>query len=329
MQSNNHLILAFGMRRSGTSWLGKILDSHPDTLYRHEPDSLVKLAKVPFFPTEALDQQAQDSVREYVDNIDKIKAATVCAKLPFFSKNYYSSFRFALYKINALIAKVFIKHLNSQVPVFNFIGKSKRNEARLVWKSIESVPRLGELAKACPEAKIVLIVRHPCGFIASFLKGQAQGHMPVTAANNVDKVIWERQLKWEQAKAYGLTMEKILSMSQIQVLAWEWLICNEKAISDLKDNANALVVRYEDLCQSPEQEAKKLFAHCDLSWNEQSDAFVSKSTQQKGDSAYFSVFKDPSVTANKWRETLSQEDIDTVKEIVSQSPAGKLFLDLF
>ena len=31
-------ILLFGAPRSGTSWLGRILDSHPDTLMRHEPD---------------------------------------------------------------------------------------------------------------------------------------------------------------------------------------------------------------------------------------------------------------------------------------------------
>lgn len=29
-------ILLFGLPRSGTTWLGKLFDSHPDTLYRHE-----------------------------------------------------------------------------------------------------------------------------------------------------------------------------------------------------------------------------------------------------------------------------------------------------
>ena len=33
-------ILLFGMPRSGTTWLGKIFDSHPQVLYRHEPDYL-------------------------------------------------------------------------------------------------------------------------------------------------------------------------------------------------------------------------------------------------------------------------------------------------
>jgi sulfotransferase family protein len=32
-------ILILGAPRSGTTWLAKIVDSHPDVLYRHEPDA--------------------------------------------------------------------------------------------------------------------------------------------------------------------------------------------------------------------------------------------------------------------------------------------------
>src|ERR1700712_540760 len=33
------IILVLGAPRSGTTWLAKIVDSHPDVLYRHEPDA--------------------------------------------------------------------------------------------------------------------------------------------------------------------------------------------------------------------------------------------------------------------------------------------------
>src|SRR6185312_4530492 len=42
-------ILIFGLPRSGTTWIGKLFDSHPDTLYRHEPDSVRRLS-MPLFP---------------------------------------------------------------------------------------------------------------------------------------------------------------------------------------------------------------------------------------------------------------------------------------
>ena len=44
---NQPLILLFGQPRSGTTWIGKIFDSHPDTLYRHEPDSGSALKSIP------------------------------------------------------------------------------------------------------------------------------------------------------------------------------------------------------------------------------------------------------------------------------------------
>jgi len=38
-----------GMTRGGNTWLGKIFDAHPDVLYRHEPDSILKTKTVPAF----------------------------------------------------------------------------------------------------------------------------------------------------------------------------------------------------------------------------------------------------------------------------------------
>ena len=35
-------VLVVGLARSGTSWLGKILDSDPSVLYRYKPDNLSK-----------------------------------------------------------------------------------------------------------------------------------------------------------------------------------------------------------------------------------------------------------------------------------------------
>jgi hypothetical protein len=38
------IFLVFGLPRSRTTWLGKIFDSQPDTLYRHEPNNHPRLA---------------------------------------------------------------------------------------------------------------------------------------------------------------------------------------------------------------------------------------------------------------------------------------------
>jgi Sulfotransferase family len=43
LELSSHAILILGSPRSGTSWLAKIFDSHPEVLYRHEPDEVASI----------------------------------------------------------------------------------------------------------------------------------------------------------------------------------------------------------------------------------------------------------------------------------------------
>lgn len=52
------IVLILGAPRSGTSWLAKMFDSHPDVLYRHEPDTVRRAEDLPW--TCEPDQISQD-----------------------------------------------------------------------------------------------------------------------------------------------------------------------------------------------------------------------------------------------------------------------------
>jgi len=44
------MILILGSGRSGTTFLAKLFDSHPEVIYRHEPDSIIISKNIPFQP---------------------------------------------------------------------------------------------------------------------------------------------------------------------------------------------------------------------------------------------------------------------------------------
>ncbi len=58
------------------------------------------------------------------------------------------------------------------------------------------------------------------------------------------------------------------------------------------------------------------------------DQLVEKSTHNHSD-GYYSVYKNPVLAVSKWRKHLSDEDINLIKNSISKSKAGKLFVNSF
>src|SRR5690606_26486931 len=98
-------ILLFGMPRSGTTWIGKIFDSHPDTLYRHEPDSWGRLNAIPLMaPVERAAEYAP-TVREFCAALPGMGLTKVAASTPLFPKRYYSPLQYQLFRLGVVSVK--------------------------------------------------------------------------------------------------------------------------------------------------------------------------------------------------------------------------------
>ena len=74
---------------------------------------------------------------------------------------------------------------------------------RLAWKSIESLGRLGLVLESLPDARSVHIVRHPCGYVASVLRGEAAARFDHNAAA-ADFPIYEMLSGTAPARRRGL-----------------------------------------------------------------------------------------------------------------------------
>jgi len=318
------LILLFGMPRSGTTWLGKVFDSHPQTLYRHEPDSGGALDKMlPLFPELALAERYRDAIHSFVAALPHDRSLRASGKLPLFPKDYQSAPGHVIHKWLILISKI-ISRWRWTLEVPGLIRSDYSGPFYLAWKSIESLGRLGVITYLLPACRTIHIIRHPCGFVASVLGGEARGLLPGAVPASEDYGILELLMQTPQAQRRGLTVEHLRTLQPEERLAWRWLLYNEKALEDLQTADNARTVRYEDLCHDPAGGYRVLFEFAGLSWESQTAHFVDASTH-KEQSAYFSVFKDPERAASGWRRKLSLEQQQRILAVVADSQPGALY----
>jgi Sulfotransferase family len=308
-------ILLFGMPRSGTTWLGKIFDSHPRVLYRHEPDSWERI-QIPIIASRAERSRYEAMLREYVAALPAIRVDRVCGKRPLFPKDYASPWAVRRYAVASALhrglARIGLETAAACPPT-----PRSGDDYRLVWKSIESLGRLGLLIDSLPEARSVHIVRHPCGYVASVLRGEAASQFDHVCAAS-DLPIYEMLSRTEPARRRSLTLDVFRGMTAVERLAWRWVIFNEVAFEDTAANPRNLVLYYEELCAAPEAVTRRLFEFSGLVWNEQTAAFLRSSTarERKG---YYSVFKDPLESAWHWMGGLVAPDAARIAEVAAGS----------
>jgi hypothetical protein len=195
-----------------------------------------------------------------------------------------------------------------------------------VWKSIESLGRAGTIAGALPDAQVVLLIRHPCAYIASVLRGEQAHRFTGTDAQSEDYGVLEALLDTDTARSRELTLAQLQRATPEERLAWRWLLVNEKALVETRQQSNCQLLIYEELCKEPAAMGRRLLESCGLNWDAQCTAFLGASTSQ-ADERYYGVFKDPLEAANRWRQELPDETVARVRAVVAGSAAGRLYFD--
>lgn len=311
------VILLLGAPRSGTTWLAKIFDSHPDVLYRHEPDTVFRDERMQNFFRSADIPALREVAETYLRRLIGTSTLKTAGSLPIFAKNYYpaavqSLRRGIIYALRVAeklgAATRTVKH----IPIPDMLDPAHHPNLRVVIKSVSSRGRTRLFAEALQGCRVIYIVRDPCGQVASMRRGTELGKFE-------DRIYPEEILFTDQAALYGLTAERLRGMTYVEQLAWNWAILNEKAIDDLAGLSRAKVIRYQDLCMDPIGQAQELFAFCGLSWNEQTEVFVHESTRSNAPDRYYQVFKNTEAAMNKWRGELDREEQQQILSVVRQT----------
>lgn len=316
------VIYVLGEPRSGTTWIGKIIDSHPAIIYRHEPDFATYDDELPFIIPESDQARYVDRAREFFIKLLTEPTLKAAGPPPFFPKLHQfpgaGPLRAGIVTALATLRGIGgLSHLN-QAYVPDLATISQRSGSKFALKSVGAAGRAGVLRQAFPDARFIYVLRHPCGQVRSVLEGRRSGRAePHDAARSAALL--------PNLTRYGLTADKLRSVSDVELFTWIWCLKNEMALDALRNAGNCHIVHYERVCQNPIDEAKALFAFTGLDWNSQTEKFLRDSTGYKGRDRYYRVFRDANAAANKWRTALSNEDKQTVLGIVAQTSLGPLW----
>jgi hypothetical protein len=170
-------IFILGVPRSGTSWLAKILDSHPDVLYRHEPDIVLRNSTLPSHcePGEAAKLNACKA-GDWLNALAALSNPRTAGERPIFRKSYHTARQTAVRKAIITFSKIaegarLMKNVIGSIKIPDFVDLDSAAYSKLVLKSVSSIARIPLLLEAAPEAHFIHIIRHPCGQVASVLRG--------------------------------------------------------------------------------------------------------------------------------------------------------------
>jgi hypothetical protein len=303
-------ILVLGYPRSGTTWLAKIFDSHPDILYRHEPDELSPAR--PDLPPEA---QITAWIRQ--------RGLRSAAKRPGFPKSWRPA---PLDRVRtafgtALAASGRWKtaaRLTAHVGLPDFVAPDRWSRVRAAIKLVNWDGTMA--ATRMPRTRSILILRHPCGQIASVMAGLASGRFAEGRADLAPA----RAL----AARRGVTAAAFDALPGPGKFAWSWLAFNEPVADGLGRLPNARIILYEELCRDPGRIARDLFAFAGLDWHPQTAAFLESSTRHGRASGYYDVFRTTGIVADRWRHVMSRSDQEAVRAAVRTSPLSGWWPDL-
>ncbi len=322
------VVLLFGMPRSGTTWIGKIFDSHPATLYRHEPDSYLPLRDLPLLISGRGDSYCGE-ITGYVERLRECRMPVVTTKLPLFPKHYLSRGGYLMYRASVYLS-IAVRRITPGLgsPTFNPLGRGGEHGPCLVWKSVESLGRLAAIRSCLGNCRAIHIVRHPCGFVSSILRGESQERFFSHVRASEGYRVFAKLLATETGRSYGLTMERLKGMEPVERLAWRWVLFNEHALRESSDDPACMVLRYEDLCRDPVGVSRRMLRFAGLEWHSQTARFLRSSTAA-GDDSYYGVIRDPLQAAFRWRESLSAAQIEAIQRIVGESRIAALYDDIY
>jgi len=247
-------IAIFGVPRSGTSWLGQIFNSSPKVAYRYQP--IFAYSFDGFLSEKSTTKEIKQFHKQLLETNDEF----VCQK---------------------------INVSGNKTPEF-----PKKNISHLVWKEVRYLNIIENLLEKS-SAKVIGIIRHPCGVLKSWMKAPKEFN---------DE--WDIKEEWQNAEKKNGEEHEYYGYER-------WIDATEMFLElETKYPNQFKTVVYEALLKEPDRKIKELFDFSGLEYSEQTRLFFKESTQTASDDPYDVYRKEK--TGQDWRTELPTSIINEI-----------------
>jgi hypothetical protein len=313
------LTLLLGTPRSGTTWLASILNSYKGALYSHEPLDRLRSPRLDELLTKVkrTGVLAEEERREIL--WEWIRGNADCRRPPFFAKSFLRS-PAAL----RLAAWVLVRLSGVGEGPFRYLFSPRPGAAfDLVVKEVDWSGHVGSLLQAL-DPLLLVIMRHPCGVVASQLRGQTLGLMA-----GHDRFRWLEEHRQDCARL-GFGPAEVRRMEPWEFLSLQWVVQNAAYLDAVKRNAPTHLVVYEELCRAPAVVTREVFDFLGWEVGRQTERFLRRSTASSSSwlsdrlqakHPYFSVRKNSLQAAESWRTQLTPRQQEQVLAIALAFPS--------
>lgn len=300
------VVLILGSPRSGSTWLAKILDTHPSVLYLHEP--FARLRHTPLGPLiRRLTEGGGLSAAERAELLDGVSHPFHAAvRPPFFPKDYTAQ---PAWLIHAAWSAA--KMTGRGLGRFQRWAVPEDSRFDLLIKEVDWQGRVEAMIAGLRPDRVIFIFRHPCGVVASRLRGLKMG-----VIHGHDRRQWVAAYRG-RFELLGLTEEDVLAMEPHEFYALDWVLLNEEYLRAAEKHGAATVI-FKNLCERPLEEAARLFAHLGWELPRQTEGYVRASRRTLwrdwfwrwvgGRRHYYDLHREPTDATGNWRETLSARE---------------------